>query len=71
VEFLVEFEINIPNGTSASEVNDREIAEAAAAAELVHQGRLARVWNLPAAPGKTKAPRETKIAGLYRAENGD
>src|SRR5580704_3323261 len=63
MEFLVEFEINIPNGTPLSEVKDREAAEAAAAAKLAGEGHLVRVWKGLVASG------ETKILGLYRAES--
>lgn len=57
MEFLVEFEIRVPNGTPASEVENRQLAEAAAAATLVDAGHLARVWRL----------RNDKVLGLYRA----
>jgi muconolactone delta-isomerase len=63
VEFLVEFEINIPEGTPESEVNDREAKEASAAANLVDKGHLLRVWRRSIAPGKTKD------LGLYRADS--
>lgn len=63
MEFLVEFEVNIPDGTPESEVTDRENAEASAAAKLVDEGHLVRVWRRPAAPG------ESKILGLYRADS--
>jgi muconolactone delta-isomerase len=63
VEFLVEFEVNIPEGAPESEVKGRENAEASAAAKLVDEGHLVRVWNRPVAPG------ETKIIGLYRADS--
>jgi muconolactone delta-isomerase len=43
MEFLVEFEVNIPKGTSETEVRDRERAEALAAARLVDEGHLLRV----------------------------
>jgi muconolactone D-isomerase len=62
VEFLVEFEVNVPNGTPASEVEARNSAEASAAARLVRKGHLLRLWKPPTAPGETKA------LGLYRAE---
>jgi muconolactone delta-isomerase len=62
MEFLVEFEVNVPEGTPESELTTREEAEAAAAAKLVHQGHLVRLWNLRVAPG------ETRPIGLYRAE---
>ena len=63
VEFLVEFEIKIPEGTPESEVKDREDAEADAAAKLVEEGHLVRVWKLPVEAG------ETQILGLYRADS--
>jgi len=63
MEFLVEFEINVPDGTPDSEVKDRQNAEASAAARLVDEGHLVRVWKPPLAPG------ETKVLGLYRADS--
>jgi hypothetical protein len=36
MEFLVEFEIDIPEGTAESEVEERENAEAPAAASWMH-----------------------------------
>jgi muconolactone delta-isomerase len=64
MEFLVEFEVNVPDGTPESEVDDREQAEAAAAAKLVDQGHLVRLWNM------TRARDHTNAIGLYRAEDG-
>jgi muconolactone delta-isomerase len=63
MEFLVEFEVNFPEEAPATEVQARTDAEASAAARLVEQGHLVRVWKPPAAPG------ETKILGLYRADS--
>jgi muconolactone delta-isomerase len=63
MEFLVEFELRVPDGTPESEVEDRERAEASAAARLVDEGHLVRVWKRPGAPG------ETKIVGLYCADS--
>ena len=63
MEFLVQFEVHIPDGTPHSEVEEREHAEAAAAAKLVDEGHLVRVWTAHVAPG---GPR---ILGLYRADN--
>jgi len=63
MEFLVEFEIKIPEGTTESEVKGREDAEAQAAAKLVEEGHLVRVWKLSFEPG------ETQILGLYRADS--
>ena len=61
MEFLVEFEVIGPDGTPESEVEARERAEASAAAKLVDDGHLVRVWRRPVASG------ETTILGLYRA----
>ena len=61
MEFLVEFEVNVPPGAPTGEVEDRETAEAAAAARLAEEGHLVRLWKLPSAGGQTKA------VGLYRA----
>jgi muconolactone delta-isomerase len=63
MEFLVEFEISVPDGTPASEVRDRERAEAAAAAQLVEDGHLLRVWSRDAPNGATT------VVGLYRADD--
>jgi muconolactone D-isomerase len=61
MEFLVEFEVDVPEGTPESEVRDRQEAEASAAARLAGDGHLARVWRRSAGPG------ETTVLGLYRA----
>jgi len=63
MDFLVEFDINIPEGTPEREVSAREDAEAAAAARLVDQGHLARLWKRQVAPG------ESRPIGLYRAQS--
>jgi muconolactone D-isomerase len=63
MEFLVEFEVKIPEGTPESEVEARESAEAHTAARLVAEGHLVRVWKRRVAPG------QTRILGLYRADN--
>jgi len=60
MEFLVEFEIRVPEGTPASEERTRQQAEAAAAARLVEGGHLARVW-------KMRDTSAEKVLGLYRA----
>jgi muconolactone D-isomerase len=64
MEFLVEFEIDVPQGTPQSEVEARESAEAAAAARLVDEGHLVRVWKRAVAPGETAT-----VLGLYRADS--
>ena len=63
MDFLVEFEINVPKGIPESEVTVREAAESAAAAKLVDQGHLIRLWKRHVAPG------ESRPIGLYRAES--
>jgi len=63
MEFLVDFEINIPEGTPEFQVLEREKAEAAAAARLVHKGHLVRLWKLPVACARTR------VLGLYRADS--
>ena len=47
LEFLVEIELDVPPGRPQSEVTDRENAEAAAAAKLVDEGHLVRLWRRP------------------------
>jgi muconolactone D-isomerase len=61
IEFLVEFELRVPAAAPEDEVEDRENAEASAAARLAREGHLVRLWKRPAAGGHTKA------IGLYRA----
>jgi muconolactone delta-isomerase len=63
VEFLVEFDIHIPDDAPRSEVEERERGEAAAAADLAREGHLVRIWKPPVAPGESKA------LGLYRADS--
>jgi muconolactone delta-isomerase len=63
MEFLVEFELDVPEGTAESEVEDRNNAESSAAAKLAEEGHLARVWIRPVGPGRTR------VVGLYRADS--
>ncbi len=63
MEFIVEFEVNVPDDAPASEVEARNSAEASAAARLVDEGHLLRLWKPPTAPGEAKA------LGLYRADS--
>ena len=62
MEFLVEFEIRVPDGTPATEVEERTRAEAAAAETLVEEGCLMRVWTRDTPSGATT------VLGLYRAD---
>ena len=63
IEFLVEFDLQVPRGTPESEVSDRVQAESAAAAELADEGHLVRLWRWPRAEDGVAA------VGLYRAES--
>ena len=63
MEFLVEFEVEVPEGASESEVEQRSRAEAFAAAALVDEGHLLRVW-------RRKAVTDDKmVIGLYAADS--
>ena len=61
MEFLVEFEVEVPAGTPDAEVEHHQRAESAAAAKLSQDGHLVRLWRRPLAGGGTTA------IGLYRA----
>ena len=63
MDFLVEFDVDVPAGTSETEVAERERAEAVAATKLVDEGHLLRVWKRPLSTG------ETNVLGLYRADS--
>lgn len=62
MEFLVQFDITIPDGAQESEINELESAEASAAGELARDGHLVRLWRLSDSAGSGK------IVGLYRAD---
>lgn len=61
MEFLVQFEFEIPVDVAESEVEERQRAEADAAETLASEGRLIRLWS--ASTGKS----QSKVLGLYRA----
>jgi muconolactone delta-isomerase len=63
MEFLVQFELNIPDGVPEREVEDRKRAEGGAAETLADEGHLVRLWH--AAVGTDR----TTILGLYRADS--
>ena len=63
MEFLVEFEFSVPDGTPDAEVEERVSAEGAASAALAREGHLERLWRPPVTPGERKA------VGLYRADS--
>ena len=61
MEFLVEFESEVPAGTPDAEVEQHPRAESAAAAKLAEDGHLVRLWRRPLLGDGTTA------IGLYRA----
>jgi muconolactone D-isomerase len=61
MEFLVGFELEIPAGTPNEEVERRQRAESAAAAQLAEDGHLVRLWRVSAGGDGGTA------IGLYRA----
>jgi muconolactone delta-isomerase len=61
MEFLVQFELDVPDGVAESEVEDRERAEAAAAEALGDEGHLVRLWQSSVGTDRTT------VLGLYRA----
>ena len=63
MEFLVEFEVEVPDGTPAREVEQRSRAEASAAARLVDEGHLLRLWR------RTTDTDDTSAIGLYAADS--
>ena len=63
MDFLVDFDIRVPEGALGDEVAQREQAEAAAAAKLADEGHVLRIWKRPAATGGST------VLGLYRAND--
>jgi muconolactone delta-isomerase len=63
MEFLVQFEFDIPEGTPESELDERLSAEATASAALAREGHLERLWRPPVGRGERKA------VGLYHADD--
>ena len=63
MEFLVEFELDVPAGTADEQVQRHQRAESAAAAKLAEDGHLVRLWRRPHLGDGTTA------IGLYRADS--
>jgi muconolactone delta-isomerase len=63
MEFLVEFEVEVPAATPYAEVEQHQRAESAAAAKLAENGHLVRLWRRPLVGDGTTA------IGLYRADS--
>jgi muconolactone D-isomerase len=64
IEFLVEFEVDVPADTPREEVERRQRAESTAAAKLAEDGHLVRLWRRPLVGDGSTA------VGLYRADSG-
>jgi muconolactone D-isomerase len=70
MEFLVEFEVEVPAGTPDAEVEQHQRAESAAAAKLAAGGHLVRLWRRPLAGdaiGLYRAGSEAALDGLLAA----
>jgi muconolactone D-isomerase len=73
MEFLVEFDVEVPAGTPDAEVEQRHRAESAAAAKLMEEGHLVRLWRRqPGDDGATaiglcRADSEAELDGLLAA----
>jgi muconolactone D-isomerase len=61
MDYLVEFILTVPQGTSVSELEQRTTGEAVRVAELAAQGHALRVWKPLPDDGRSRA------IGLYRA----
>jgi muconolactone D-isomerase len=68
MEFLVEFEIDVPAGTSPEEIERRQRAESTAAGKLAEDGHLVRLWRTGAtAIGLYRADSKAELDGLLAA----
>jgi muconolactone delta-isomerase len=63
MEFLVEFEVDLPDAVERSSVEFREEDVRLAAQSLADEGQLIRLWNV--ASGLA----EDKVLGLYRVKD--
>ena len=61
MDYLVDFTITAPEGTTAAELEQRTTGEVARVAELAAQGHALRVWKPLPDDGRWRA------VGLYRA----
>ena len=64
MEFLVEFQIGIPEGAPSGEVREREDTEAAAAAKLADEGHLLRDTTFRRCAQRSRIPNLERPVGL-------
>ena len=64
IEYLVTMTTHVPEGTSASAVQDVRAREAVRSGELATEGHLLRLWRPPLQPG------EWRTLGLFAAAGG-
>jgi muconolactone D-isomerase len=63
LEYLIDFTIDIPDGTPPADVDQRAQAEAARVGVLAAEGHVLRVWRPQPEDGRWRA------IGLYRADD--
>ena len=63
MEYLIDFTIDIPDGTPATDVDQRSQAEADRVGVLATEGHVLRVWRPTPEDGRRRA------IGLYRADD--
>jgi muconolactone D-isomerase len=63
MEYLIDFTIDVPDGTSSNDVDRRARAEAERVDELGREGHVLRVWRPMPDDGRGRA------IGLYRADD--
>jgi muconolactone D-isomerase len=68
MEFLVEFDVEVPDGTSETEVEQRTRAEAVAAAGLAAEGHLLRLWRSTTAAADSRAELDALLRALPLAD---
>jgi muconolactone D-isomerase len=61
MDYLVDFTLRVPDGTSAAELEQRTTGERTRVAELAAQGHAVRIWKPLPDDGRSRA------IGLYRA----
>ena len=63
MEFLVQFELDIPDGVADAEVEEPREGQSCPRVTLADQGHLVRLWQASVGTGRTT------VLGLYRADS--